>query len=39
LFCYTADSRIVDIIGGATKVAENVKFQNKEYEVWKWDLS
>lgn len=39
LFCYTADSRIVEIIGGATKIAENVKFQNKNYEVWKWDLS
>lgn len=39
LFCYTTDNRIVKIIGGATKVAENVKFQNKDYEVWKWDLS
>jgi len=39
LFCYTNDNRIVKIIGGAVKVAENVKFQNKEYEVWRWDLN
>lgn len=39
LFCYTTDRRIVNMIGGAIKVAENVNFQNKEYEVWKWDLS
>jgi len=39
LFCYTADNRIIKMIGGATKVAENVKFQKKDYEVWKWDLS
>ncbi len=39
LFAYTNDSRIIELIGGATKVADNIKFQNKNYEVWKWDLS
>jgi hypothetical protein len=39
LYAYTKDNRIIQMIGGATKVAENVKFQNDNYEVWKWDLS
>lgn len=39
LYTYTKDNRIVKMIGGAILVAENVKFQNEEYEVWKWDLS
>jgi hypothetical protein len=33
LFTYTKDSRIVKMIGGATKVG-----QHEDYEVWKWEL-
>lgn len=33
VFAYTKDSRIVNIIGGATKIGEH-----EGYEVWKWEL-
>lgn len=34
VYTYTRDSRIIDMIGGATKVGEH-----KGQEVWQWDLS
>lgn len=34
LFAYTKDRRIVDMIGGAEKIADK-----EGYEVFKWDLS
>lgn len=33
VFTYTKDSRIIKMIGGATKIGEH-----KGYEVWKWEL-
>lgn len=39
LYAYTKDNRIIKMIGGAKRIAENVKFQRDYYEVWKWDLS
>lgn len=34
VYTYTKDSRIVEMIGGATKVAEH-----NGQEVWQWELS
>lgn len=34
IFTYTRDPRIVNIVGGATKIGEH-----KGYEVYKWELS
>lgn len=34
VYTYTKDSRIVDIIGGATKIG-----MHEDYEVWKWELN
>lgn len=33
VYTYTSDSRIIEIIGGATKVGQHGK-----QEVWQWDL-
>jgi hypothetical protein len=33
LFAYTKDRRIINLIGGAEKIG-----QEKDYEVYKWDL-